>query len=83
MVCDGLRSHHTFARKSGAKIQRCWAHLLREARELAEKDEEARALSRGLQGVFDRLRKALEKKPPPAERTRLLRNARRVLRWQH
>ena len=36
-----------------------------EARELAEKDGETRALSRGLQGIFDRLRKTLEK-PPPA-----------------
>jgi hypothetical protein len=80
LVCDGARSHHTFARKSGAKVQRCWAHLLKEARNLAEKNEEAKALSQGLQGVFDRLRKALEKKPPPAERSRLLRNAKRVLR---
>jgi transposase len=80
LVCDGLRSHHTFARKSGAKVQRCWAHLLKEARNLAEKNEEAKALSLGLQGLFDRLRKALEKRPPPAERARLLRNARRVLR---
>ena len=30
LVCDGLRSHHSFARTSGAKIQRCWAHLLKE-----------------------------------------------------
>jgi transposase len=80
LVCDGARSHHTFARKSGAKVQRCWAHLLKEARNLAEKNEEAKALNRGLQGVFDRLRKALEKKPPPAGRARLLKNARRVLR---
>jgi transposase len=80
LVCDGLRSHHTFARKSGAKVQRCWAHLLKEARSLAEKNEEAKALSLGLQGLFDRLKKALEKRPPPAERARLLRNARRVLR---
>ena len=81
MVCDGLRSHHAFARKSGAKIQRCWAHLLKEARDLAGKDGGAKALGRGLQGVFDRLRKALEGKPPPAERAGLLRNAKRVLRY--
>ena len=23
MVCDGLRSHHTFAKESRVKIQRC------------------------------------------------------------
>jgi hypothetical protein len=38
LVCDGLRSHHSFAKNnSGVNPQRCWAHLLRESKELAEK----------------------------------------------
>jgi hypothetical protein len=28
LVC-AASSHHTFAKKTGARIQRCWAHLLR------------------------------------------------------
>lgn len=80
MVCDGLRSHHSFARKSGAKIQRCWSHLLDDAKELREKYTEAGALDEGLHRIFDKLKKALEKEPPPEERARLARNAKRAMR---
>jgi len=80
MVCDGLRSHHSFAKRSGAKIQRCWAHLLKESRELSERCEEAKALDEGLHRIFDRLKKALENDPPPEERDRLARNAMRAMR---
>jgi transposase len=80
LVCDGLRSHHSFARNNGAKIQRCWAHLLKEARELSEKYAEAKALDEGLHRIFDRLKKALEREPPPEERERLARNAMRAMR---
>ena len=80
MVCDGLRSHHSFARKSGAKIQRCWAKLLKESKELAEKYKEAKALDEGLHRLFDRLKKALEEEPPPERRARLARNAKRAMR---
>jgi len=81
LVCDGLRSHHSFARKSGAKIQRDWAHLLREAKELAEKYEEAGPLNGGLHKLFDRLKKAIEKEPPPKERARLARNAKMAMMY--
>jgi len=78
--CDGLRSHHSYARKSGAKIQRDWAHLLRESKELAEDHAEAGALNEGLHRIFDRLKKALKNDPPPEERARLARNAKLTMR---
>lgn len=81
LICDGLRSHHSFARKSGAKIQRCWAKLLKESKELAEKYEEARALDEGMRKLFDRLKKALEKEPPPELRKRLTKNAKKAMRY--
>lgn len=81
MVCDGLRSHHSFAKKSRAKIQRDWAHLLKDAGELAKEYSEARALNKGLHRIFDRLKKALEKKPPPEQRKRLARNAKRAMMY--
>jgi transposase len=81
LVCDGLRSHHTFAKKTGAGIQRCWAHLLRDARNL-EDLREGQALSSALHRLYDRLTKAVGHMPPPEERRRLLRNARRTMqRW--
>lgn len=83
IVCDGSRSHHSFAKDNpGVSIQRCWAHLLTEADELAEKTKEARPLAGALHRIYDRLKKALEKEPPPEERERLARNASRALkRW--
>jgi hypothetical protein len=80
MVCDGSRSHHAYVRNSGAKIQRCWSHLLDEAKELAEKHAGAKALNDGLHRIFDRLKKALENDSPPEERARLACNAKRAMR---
>ena len=81
LVCDGLRSHHSFAKDNpGVKIQRCWAHLLNESKKMGEKYAEARALDEGLHRIFDRLKKALQKEPPPEGRTRLARNAKRAMR---
>ena len=81
LVCDGLRSHHSFAKDNpSVKIQRCWAHLLNESKKMGEKYAEARTLDEGLHGIFDRLKKALQKKPPPEGRTRLARNAKRAMR---
>jgi len=77
-VCDGWRSYPTFTNK----IQRCWVHLLREADDLAEKVNEAKPLSKGLHGIYDRLKISLEDDPPPEERMRLARNAKATLnRW--
>ena len=80
LVCDGLRSHHSFAKRSGAKVQRCWAHLLDDSKELAEKYVEARAIDDGLHRIYDKLKKALENDPPPEEREKLARNAKRAMK---
>jgi transposase len=79
LVCDGSQSHHAYARESGAHVQRCWAHSLREAEGL-ERYREGRALSGALHRLYRRLEQALADRPPPRERKRLLRNARRTLR---
>jgi hypothetical protein len=80
LVCDGLRSHHTFAKKTGARIQRCWAHLLVESENLAEKCREAADLNRHLHALYGRLVKLLEGPPPPEGRERAARNAKRAMR---
>ena len=102
LVCDGLRSHHSFTHN----IQRCWAHILKDADELAEAAEaaelaegeeveveegpqskqhrtEAEALRSGLHSIYDRLKTATARKPPPRkrERERLTRNGRAALRY--
>jgi transposase len=61
IVCDGWSSYPGFT----DLIQRCWAHLLREADCLAEQVEEARPLSLALHRLYDRVKVWAVDKPPP------------------
>jgi len=75
IVCDGWRSYPSFT----GNIQRCWAHLLREARCLAEHVEEAGPLSEALHGIYRRVNIPPEDRPPPEELMRLAGEARRTM----
>ena len=77
IVCDGWRSYPSFTKR----IQRDWAHLLREADWLAERVEEAMPLRRALRRLYVDLKASLLEDPPPQERARLRRNAGRRLRY--
>lgn len=58
--CDGWKAYEKYAKK----IQRCWAHLLREAEFLAEKHEgQARLLYKALQKMFKKIRKVIPETP--------------------
>jgi hypothetical protein len=75
IVCDGWRSYPSFT----SKIQRCWSHLLREAKYRAERVDEAKSFSKALHRLYDDLKASLEDDPPPEERARLAGNAKRRL----
>jgi IS1 family transposase len=75
IVCDGWKSYAKFTKR----LQRCWAHLLRESKELAEKIEEADSLYQALKGLFNRLTEALEIDPPPEVRRGLWQMGRTTL----
>lgn len=77
IVCDGWRSYPSFT----SKIQRCWAHLLREAKYCAEHVDEAKPLSKALHRLYGDLKASLEDDPPPGERARLASNAKSRLRY--
>jgi len=74
IVCDGWSSYPGFT----DRIQRCWAHLLREARSLAEHVEEAKPLSEALHGLYRRLNEP-EDKPPPEEAEGLVEEAKKEM----
>lgn len=59
--CDGWTSYPSYT----DKIQRCWAHLLREAKYLAEQFDSAKFIYQGLKRMFER---AKSKKPPSKEK---------------
>jgi hypothetical protein len=60
-------------------VQRCWAHLLREARYLAEHVEEARPFSEALHRLYGGLRRWAVDKPPPEMGEGLAGEARKVM----
>ena len=61
IVCDGWKPYAKFTKH----IQRCWAHLLRESKDLAEKIPEAVPLHEALKKIYDQLIDALKNDPPP------------------
>ena len=78
IVCDGWKPYAKFTNR----IQRCWAHLLRESKDLAEKIAEAVPLHKALKRLHEKLIDALENDPPPETREKLLHNAEATLkRW--
>jgi transposase len=76
IVCDGWKPYAKFTKR----LQRCWAHLLRESKDLSEKFEEAIPLHEALKELYKSLTKALENDPPPEVRTNLWHLAREALR---
>jgi len=75
IVCDGWRSYPNYT----DRIQRCWAHMLREASGLAEHVDEAMPLSEGLHRLYGGLRCWAVDKPPPEEAAGLAGEARKVM----
>jgi transposase len=76
IVCDGWKPYATFTKR----IQRCWAHLLRESEYLAEKIAEAAPLDKALRRLYRKLNDALEADPPPETRRQLWYVAQAALR---
>ncbi len=76
IVCDGWKPYARFTNR----IQRCWAHLLRESKETAEKYEEAIPLHNMLKELYEILTEALENDPPPKVRKNLRKLAQKALR---
>lgn len=59
--CDGWTSYSSYTEN----MQRCWAHLLREAKYLAEQFDSAKHLYQGLKGLYE---KAKSNKPPSKDK---------------
>jgi len=60
IICDGWKAYSNFTNN----LQRCWAHLLREAKFLPRKSEEAKLLSNRLHRLYKNLKSNLDKGPP-------------------
>jgi len=75
--CDGLRSYSNFS----DRLQRCWAHLLREAKWLSQRFSEAKGLYIGLKALFLDLKAGVVGDPSWEVRRGLVLLGRRRLRY--
>jgi transposase len=75
--CDGWRSYSNFS----GRLQRCWAHLLREAEWLAEHCEEAKPLYLALKRLYVDLTACLVGDPPVLVRKKVKARAMGRLRY--
>ena len=75
VVCDGWTAYPAFS----SNLQRCWAHILREAEDAAEKQAEGEPIYRALKQLYVALQTRLESDLTVRERAELQRVARREL----
>lgn len=66
LSCDGWSAYP----KYHTKLQRCWAHLLREAKYIAERHEEAEPISEVLHDLHEDLTAFADREPPASARER-------------
>ena len=64
IVCDGWTAYPAFS----SNLQRCWAHILREAKEVAADHDEAEPVYRSLKQMYVGLQSWLETNPADRER---------------
>src|SRR6056297_3617718 len=76
VICDGWTAYPAFT----SNLQRCWAHLLREAEDIASDHEEAEPVHRYLKQMFVGLQSWLETDPSPRERAQMHRSCQNGLR---
>jgi transposase/uncharacterized coiled-coil protein SlyX len=75
VICDGWTAYPAFSEE----LQRCWAHILREAEDAAEKQVEGEPIYRALRQLYVALQIRLESDLTVREREELQRVARREL----
>jgi len=75
VICDGWTAYPAFS----SNLQRCWAHILREAKDAAEKQAEGEPIYRALTRLYVALQTRLESDLTVRERAELQRVARREL----
>ncbi|EMA56183.1 IS66 family transposase (plasmid) [Halococcus dombrowskii] len=75
IVCDGWTAYPAFSRN----LQRCWAHILREAEDVAEDHDQAEPIYRTLKQMYVGLQSWLETDPSERQRTRMHESARKGL----
>ncbi len=59
IICDGLSAYEEYTKY----LQRCWAHILRETKEMAEKYDDAKPMHEWMEDLFAMVKSARVKDP--------------------
>jgi transposase len=60
IICDGLSAYKEYSKY----LQRCWSHILRETKEMAEKHDDAKPMHQWMKDLFMIVKSASIKDPP-------------------
>ncbi len=64
IICDGMSAYEEYTKY----LQRCWAHILRETKELAEKYDDAKPLHKWMKDLFGVVKSICVRDPPQKRR---------------
>ena len=76
IICDGLSAYKEYSKY----LQRCWAHILRETKELAEKHDDAKPMHQWMKDLFA-IVKSVSIKDPPEKRNKLYDKCIQEMKW--
>ncbi len=76
IICDGLSAYKEYTKY----LQRCWSHILRETKEMAEKHEDAKPFHQWMKDLFN-IVKSVSVKDPPNKRKRLYNKCIKEMKW--
>ena len=76
IICDGLSAYKEYTKY----LQRCWAHILRETKEMAEKYDDAKPMHQWMKDLFT-IVKSVSVKDPPKKRKRIYNKCIREMKW--
>jgi transposase len=76
IICDGLSAYQEYTKY----LQRCWAHILRETKEMAEKFDDAKPMHNWMKDLFAMVKSA-SIKDPPKKRQKLYDKCVQEMKW--
>jgi transposase len=76
IICDGLSAYKEYSKY----LQRCWSHILRETKEMADKFDDAKPFHQWMKDLFG-IVKSVSVKDPPNKRKRLYHKCMREMKW--
>jgi len=76
IICDGLSAYEEYTKY----LQRCWAHILRETKEMAEKYDDAKPMHNWMKDLFA-IVKSASIKDPPKKRKKMYNQCIQEMKW--